>query len=120
MAPVGPQLFEKGFDVRPVDRPEVGQAKRIEAGDLAGVDGEPSGAQVVVHRLDVNPPPLTVGGPPVPLTLRLDVADQMFKSDSPGFRPAASNSKPPVSTEAEAGRSRLQCKGELESTENAP
>ena len=27
----------------------------------------------------MNPPPLTVGGPPVPLTLRLDVADQMLK-----------------------------------------
>jgi hypothetical protein len=29
---VGPQLFEKGLDARPVDRLEVGQAKRIEPG----------------------------------------------------------------------------------------
>ena len=49
---MGPQLFEKGLDVRPVGRPAVGQAKRIEAGNSAGVDSEPSGVQVVVHRLE--------------------------------------------------------------------
>jgi hypothetical protein len=43
----GSKHFEKGLEVRPVDRPEVRQAKRIAAGDFAGVDGKPSGVQLV-------------------------------------------------------------------------